>query len=157
LEPIVKLYQGLEKSFFSTLSRKLAGNLLFLFALSTVFLLILYRGLGKIAVVVNNSGLPPETVETIASVQKQVWLESLVVYGLIAVAFIFTFAFLWFLVVRPVRHLRDFFGRMGGKEGDLSEGGLCRAASAGASEVNKDSWIQPLPPIQAILTRTQSS
>lgn len=121
MEPIVKLYQVLEKSFFSTLSRKLGGNLLFLFALATVLLLILYRGLQKMEAVLNSAGLPTETAREMASIQKQLWVESLVVYGLIAAAFIFTFAFLWFLVVRPVRHLRDYFGRMGGKEGDLSE------------------------------------
>ncbi len=117
----LQFYQFLEKRMFQTLSRKLAGNLLFLFLLPSLFLLLLHQDLSRLEATLALVETSPDITAGIEAIQQNLWSKALFIYGLTAAAFIFTFVFLSFLIVRPVRRLRDYFARMGGKDGDLSE------------------------------------
>lgn len=120
--PLFKeLYTTLERSFFQTLTRKLVGNLLFLLLLPALALLLLWLDLGHLRQTLKTLELPPETLGHINELLGQTLRHSVWIFTLTLAAFIFTFCFLRHLVVLPVRRLRDLFGRMGGKDGDLSE------------------------------------
>lgn len=120
--PLFKeLYTTLERSFFQTLTRKLVGNLLFLLLLPALALLLLWLDLGHLRQTLRPLELPPETLGHINELLGQTLRHSVWIFALTLAAFIFTFCFLRHLVILPVRRLRDLFGRMGGKDGDLSE------------------------------------
>ncbi|OHU96228.1 chemotaxis protein [Pseudoalteromonas byunsanensis] len=96
----MRLYNQIEQSFFYTLSRKIFGNLSFVFAFQIITLIWLYNELEG-----NNStslGL--------------FWLMALGAVG----GFIFTLFYMRFLIVRPVRAMRDSLQQANRQDGNLN-------------------------------------
>jgi methyl-accepting chemotaxis protein len=89
----MQIYHGIEKAFFFTLTRKIFGNLLFLFV---IFMAALTWG---------------------STEQADSWWWSLLLFG--SGAFIFTFFYLQFLIVRPVQALVQTLHEANRKGADL--------------------------------------
>lgn len=92
------IYNRVEKSFFYTLNRKITGNLAFLFAIQ----LFAYFQLGSIIVEDDKSSL----------------------YGMMLLstaAFAFTFFYMNFLIVRPVKLMLSTLENINSNQGDLSQ------------------------------------
>ncbi|MEJ2199542.1 MAG: methyl-accepting chemotaxis protein [Desulfuromonadaceae bacterium] len=114
-------YKALEKVLFQTLARKLAGNLLFLLLWPTLALIFLWLDLGQLRQALAAVQLSPETADRMREISEQLLLKQYLFFGVTLGIFLFTFFFLRHLFILPVRRLSDRFGRMGGKDGDLSE------------------------------------
>ncbi|MCF6435613.1 methyl-accepting chemotaxis protein [Pseudoalteromonas sp. MMG022] len=95
----MRLYNQIEQSFFYTLSRKIFGNLSFVFAFQVITLIWLYNELDS-----NNSSL------------GLFWLMALGAVG----GFIFTLFYMRFLIVRPVRAMRDSLQQANRQDGNLN-------------------------------------
>lgn len=94
----MRLYNQIEQSLFFTLSRKIFGNLSFLFAFQVFTLIWLYSELAE-----DGQGL------------GLFWLLGLVIVG----AFIFTLFYMRFLIVRPVTAMRDALEQINHQDGNL--------------------------------------
>ncbi|WP_261593241.1 methyl-accepting chemotaxis protein [Pseudoalteromonas holothuriae] len=95
----MRLYNQIEQSFFYTLSRKIFGNLSFVFAFQVFTLVWLYRELDA-----NNGSF------------GLFWLMTLGAVG----GFIFTLFYMRFLIVRPVRAMRDSLQQANRQDGNLN-------------------------------------
>ena len=83
----MKFYYFIEKTFFFTLTRKIIGNLSFLFLLQSMTLFWLYQSLTQ---------------------QKQPGIEIFWILAVtVSVGFIFTVFYMRLLIVRPVTAMRD--------------------------------------------------
>lgn len=96
-----QLYQSLEKSFFYTLTRKLVGNILFLFFLQLLLFGVFYYKFAAIS-----------ASETIDREVLQALFDSAVVQASVlllfsAIATVLSFLFLRHLIVRPIRGLNS--------------------------------------------------
>ena len=94
----MSLYNQIEQSFFFTLSRKIFGNLSFLFAFQLITLFWLYAELTKDK---QGTGL--------------FWLMALGAIG----GFIFTLFYMRFLIVRPIKAMRDTLEQINRDDGNL--------------------------------------
>ncbi|WP_440054239.1 methyl-accepting chemotaxis protein [Pseudoalteromonas sp. T1lg65] len=94
----MRIYNLIEESLFFTLTRKIVGNLGFLFAFQTITLIWLYSELSD-----KNSGT------------GLFWLLTLVIIS----AFAFTVFYMRFLIVRPVQAMRDVLVRVNKQDGNL--------------------------------------
>jgi methyl-accepting chemotaxis protein len=95
----MQLYEAVEKTFFFTLARKIFGNLAFMFAFQVLTLFWLYDALSA-----NKSGL------------TGFWILAFIATG----SFVFTLFYMNFLIVRPVRALRDTLTNINNKGADLA-------------------------------------
>ncbi len=94
----MSLYNQIEQSFFFTLSRKIFGNLSFLFAFQLITLFWLYAELTEDK---QGTGL--------------FWLMALGAIG----GFIFTLFYMRFLIVRPIKAMRDTLEQINRDDGNL--------------------------------------
>ena len=95
----MSIYNQIEQSFFFTLSRKIFGNLSFVFSFQLLTLFWLYAELSE-----KEQGL------------GWFWLMA---FGAVA-GFIFTLFYMRFLIVRPVRAMRDTLKQINRKDGVLN-------------------------------------
>jgi methyl-accepting chemotaxis protein len=95
----MSIYNQIEQSFFFTLSRKIFGNLSFVFSFQVLTLFWLYLELNK-----NQQSL------------GWFWLMA---FGAVA-GFVFTLFYMRFLIVRPVRAMRDTLKQINREDGDLN-------------------------------------
>ncbi|TMO57788.1 methyl-accepting chemotaxis protein [Pseudoalteromonas aurantia] len=95
----MSIYNQIEQSFFFTLSRKIFGNLSFVFSFQLLTLFWLYAELSE-----KEQGL------------GWFWLMAFVAVA----GFIFTLFYMRFLIVRPVRAMRDTLKKINRKDGDLN-------------------------------------
>lgn len=98
-----KLYTTVEKTFFYTLSRKIVGNILFLFLFQLASFYLLYRYAGTDAA-------GRESLEN--------WSIALFIGSLFCVAF--TIFYLHYLIVRPVKALLSALNNINHTRGNLS-------------------------------------
>ncbi|MCG7537671.1 methyl-accepting chemotaxis protein [Pseudoalteromonas sp. OOF1S-7] len=94
----MRIYNLIEESLFFTLTRKIFGNLGFLLVFQIITLLWLHSELAE------QSGTT-----------SVFWLLALVSVG----AFIFTFFYMRYLIVRPVQAMRDTLEQINRQDGDL--------------------------------------
>ena len=94
----MSLYNQIEQSFFFTLSRKIFGNLSFLFAFQLITLFWLYAELTE-----DNQGT------------GLFWLMALGAIG----GFVFTLFYMRFLIVRPIKAMRDTLEKINRDDGNL--------------------------------------
>jgi methyl-accepting chemotaxis protein len=117
--PIKSIYSWLEKTFFNTLTRKLAGNFLFLALIFSISIFITYDYHETINRLVANSGN-----EDLANLVQEASRASMRKMALLHIAggivFFFLIYFLRHLIVRPVRMLFEIFADLGWAKGDLS-------------------------------------
>ena len=95
----MQLYETIEKTFFFTLTRKIFGNLSFLFAFQIMTLVWLYQELAA-------SG----------NTSASFWLLTIMCIG----GFFFTCFYMHFLIVRPVKALKQALTNINEKDADLA-------------------------------------
>jgi len=95
----MRIYNFIEQSFFFTLTRKIIGNLSFVFAFQAITLIWLYNSLTAQA---SDTGV--------------FWLLSVV----IIIGFIFTVFYMRFLIVRPVKAMRDTLTQINHQDANLA-------------------------------------
>ena len=96
----MKIYNFIEQTFFFTLTRKIIGNLSFLFLLQSITLFWLYLSLTQ----QKQQGI------------EMFWLLVLV----ISIGFIFTVFYMRFLIVRPVTAMRDTLIKVNQQDANLA-------------------------------------
>lgn len=94
----MRIYNFLEETFFFTLTRKIVGNLGFLFLFQAISLFWLYSELSQSGA---NMGA--------------FWLITIVILA----AFAFTVFYMRFLIVRPVQAMKDSLERVNRQDGNL--------------------------------------
>jgi len=95
----MKIYNYIEQTFFFTLTRKIVGNLSFVFLFQAITLFWLYQSLSE---------------------QKQstggFWLLTLVIIA----GFVFTLFYMRFLIVRPITAMRNTLIKINQQDGNLA-------------------------------------
>ena len=94
----MKVYNYIEQTFFFTLTRKIVGNLSFVFLFQAITLVWLYQSLEE------------------QQSSKLFWLLTLV----IIMGFAFTLFYMRFLIVRPVSAMRDTLIKINQQDGNLA-------------------------------------
>ena len=113
------IYTSLEKSFFQTLTRKLIGNISFLFLLQLLLFTCLYFNISALRDVLASGGdLRPELINSIAD--RAIWQATTLIV-LFSFALIGSILFLRYLVVRPVHNLNNQLKSMSSGEINLSK------------------------------------
>ena len=95
----MRIYNLIEQNFFFTLTRKIIGNLSFVFAFQLITLIWLHQTLNEQNA---NTGL--------------FWLLT----GIIVIGFAFTLFYMRFLIVRPVTAMRDTLAQINQQDANLS-------------------------------------
>jgi methyl-accepting chemotaxis protein len=105
MQSLKAAYQFMERAFFNTLSKKLAGNLGFLFLLQ----------IGTVGAVLfwQKEALPEGILEGSLRI-------ALIFLGISLVLFVFNFLFLRHLIRQPVRQINDVLCQIASAQGDLS-------------------------------------
>ncbi len=110
------LYGWLERSFFFTLTRKLAGNILFLLFLQCLLFAVIFFNLSSLRDIgANGSG-----AEILAITDRALW-QSTLLLALSALVMVGSFLFLRYLVVLPVRNLNRQLKDLNTHEMNLTE------------------------------------
>ncbi len=117
--PIKALYNWLEKTFFNTLTRKLAGNFLFLALLLSISIFITYDYHDTVMQLVVDNG-DQELMAQITEASRSSMRKMTTLHIIGAIVFFFLIYFLRHLIVRPVRMLFEIFSDLGWAKGDLS-------------------------------------
>lgn len=99
MDNYMRIYNYIEQTFFFTLTRKIIGNLSFVFLFQAITLYWLYQSLAQ------------QQQNTSAF-----WLLSLVIVS----GFIFTLFYMQFLIVRPVKAMRDTLEHINQQETNLT-------------------------------------
>ena len=116
---IKAIYVWLEKTFFNTLTRKLAGNFLFLALIFSISILITYDYHETITRLVAASGDQDLTV-AVTEASRNSMRKMTILHILGAAVFFILIYFLRHIIVRPVRMLFEIFADLGWAKGDLS-------------------------------------
>lgn len=119
LNPIKSVYTWLEKTFFYTLTRKLAGNFLFLALIFSISIFITNEYHETITRLVAIDG-NPELVASIAEASRSSMQKMVTLHLFGAAVFFFLIFFLRHLIVRPVKMLFNIFANLDWAKGDLS-------------------------------------
>jgi len=119
LGPIKSIYTWLEKTFFNTLTRKLAGNFLFLALIFSISIFITYDYHETINRLVT-ANADPDLAAQVTRTSREAMSKMATLHIVGAVVFFILIYFLRHLIVRPVRLLFEIFADLGWAKGDLS-------------------------------------
>ena len=119
LNPIKAVYTWLEKTFFNTLTRKLAGNFLLLAMIFSISIFITHEHHQTISQLVAADGTP-ELAASVAEASSRSMQKMITLHLFGAVAFFCLIFFLRHLIVRPVKMLFNIFANLDWAKGDLS-------------------------------------
>ncbi len=119
MELIVNLYKGLEKNLFNTLSRKVIGNIVFLFLFQLFLFATIYSGNSKVENLITLQ--KTVTAGPIIDVLKTANLIALSLIVLSLITTVCSIMFLRHLIVRPIRDLNQQLSRMNMGEMDLTK------------------------------------
>ena len=112
------IYASLEKSFFHTLTRKLVGNISFIFILQLLLFACIYYNINDLRDVLNAGGsIPAEKLNAIAD---RTISQAIVLIVFFAIVIIGSLLFLRHLLVRPVHNLNKQLKEMNSGEINLS-------------------------------------
>lgn len=116
----MSLYKSVEKAFFNTLTKKIAGNVIFLLLPHVALLFIGYYHFGQIDTLLQNLSADAEQ-----TLQIQQHLSTFSYYGFATVTFalitgICTIFFMRHLFLRPIRTMTDVLQAIKDKDGDIS-------------------------------------
>ncbi|PLX86497.1 MAG: methyl-accepting chemotaxis protein [Desulfuromonas sp.] len=114
------LYVFLEKSFFNSLTKKLAGNLSVFLLLQGLFLALTFWSHRAIRDILEGTESAPEKAAALSAIAETSLRLGIGIWLLSAVALAAVVLFLRFLVVRPVRRLSNSLSEIASGEGDLS-------------------------------------
>ena len=120
MELFKQVYLGLERLFFNSLSKKLAGNILFLLILQALGIVLVASGQTQIRQVLSSSSMDPQLAQAILTITERTLLGMGGLYLLMVVLSLGSLLFLRHLVVRPVRELIRDFSTVDGAGTDLS-------------------------------------
>ncbi len=120
MKPLCRAYHWVERHFFQNLSRKLAGNLLFLVLLQGLAVLALHRGRSALAELLRKAGASPEVLARADALMAEHVQIGAAIGAVALVAAVFAFCFLRFLIVRPIRSSIAHLRALGQGGGDLS-------------------------------------
>ena len=110
------IYTSLEKSFFNTLTRKLIGNITFLFSLQILFFICIYYNISSLrTLITSGTNLEADLINNIAD--RSMW-QATTLFVLSVFAVIGSLLFLRYLFVRPVRNLNNQLTEM--NSGDMN-------------------------------------
>jgi len=114
------IYSGVERQFFNSLTKKIAGNMFFLLLAVVAAAGVMMREQEAVSRVLH-SGVPvADAAVEVAAIHSatQLWLIAIVVLSVIvSLAQIF---FLRFMIVRPLQQITAIFDDISGGDGDLS-------------------------------------
>lgn len=110
------LYSWLERSFFYTLTRKIAGNIGFLLFLQCLLFVVIYFNINSL----REASMGGSGAEILTIADRALW-QSAIVLGVSAVIMVFSFLFLRYLVVLPVRNLNRQLKDLNTHEMNLTE------------------------------------
>lgn len=116
-----RIYQSLEKSLFNTLTRKFAGNLLFMVLVVLVGFFILSWEQQQLNQLLTQHLHSSQANEAVQQIQTQSRRAYFLLIGITILAGAFIIFFLRFMVARPLRQISDIFHDIGGGRGDLSQ------------------------------------
>ena len=105
----ITLYTFLEKNFFNSLMKKLAGNILFLVLIQTLMVATVYYFDRSAADALQSAKMPKEALQVYQSATRGSHAVLMVLYGLSVLASVFATFFLRYLVVRPLKHIANTF------------------------------------------------
>jgi methyl-accepting chemotaxis protein len=114
------IYQGMEKQFFNSLTKKIAGNMLFLVLAVLAAYAVFRWEHGAVTAALNDAVSLDVASTAIANIHgsAQLWLLVIVVLSVcISLAQIL---FLRFMIVRPLQQITAIFEAIGSGDGDLS-------------------------------------
>ena len=112
------IYMSLEKSFFKTLTRKLIGNIIFIFLLQLLLFASIYFNISALRDILA-SGADPQINLLNGIADRAVWQATILIL-LSSVAIVGSLMFLLYLVVRPVHNLNRQLKMMTSGEINLS-------------------------------------
>jgi len=110
------IYTSIEKTFFKTLTRKLIGNIAFLFFLQLLLFSSIYFNISELKDILS-SGSTPKTDLLNGILDRTSW-QAIILLGLFIFSIIGSFLFLRHLLVLPVRHLNKQLEEM--NSGDMN-------------------------------------
>ncbi len=117
---IAKFYSTLEQSFFSTLTRKLIGNLGALLAIQALTLAAVWFGIRNLDAAVASAGIEATAAVQISAIGQGILTNVTLIFALAVAATAATLFFLRYLIVVPVRELNRAFRQGESSEADLS-------------------------------------
>ncbi len=114
------IYRWLEEQIFNSLTKKIAGNMLFLLLAVLACVAIVYHDASQVEAVLASAASVAAARQAIADIHSSthVWLFALAVVSFIVC--IVQIFFLRFMVVRPLKNITAVFENISGGEGDLS-------------------------------------
>src|SRR5208337_1207164 len=115
------VYFFIEKNIFNSLSRKLAGNVMFFIFFQMLFILIFMNYLDLINHVLTEARINRTITDTINGITNRTLYEFVGVYALSIVAGVLIVLFLRYLIVRPIKEITTVLTDIGKGEGDISK------------------------------------
>lgn len=113
-------YEFLERTVFNSITRKIAGNVIFLFLLQLAAAIAFWLGRAEILAAVSGAGLEPAAAAAVTRALGRTTATTAVLLAVSAVASAFVLLFLRHLVLRPIRLVCEVFRESSGGERDLS-------------------------------------
>ncbi len=114
-----RTYYSIEKTFFHSLTRKLASLALIVVA-QLVILFAVYHAFGGVETILAQANIAPPVMVMVGSKLDNIFY---MVLGLSILSILFTLFMIWYLrylIVRPVKRIIDCFNEIGSGGGDLS-------------------------------------
>ncbi|UOD35608.1 methyl-accepting chemotaxis protein [Deferribacteraceae bacterium V6Fe1] len=121
MEFFKKIYIGLEKKVFNSITKKLIGNFGFLIFLHLIYVVTFYIFASKLHNILKSANINDEILKSIFSYLDNIFVLYLTVIGIGILSVFVMIYFMRHLIVRPVKLLVQSFDTVSHGEGDLSE------------------------------------
>lgn len=114
------IYRALEEALFNSLTKKIAGNVLFL--LLAVFAVggVLFWEQHAVSRLITNASNSAELAASIVAIQQTAWNWLVAIVAVAVVGAIAQILFMRFMIVRPLNQITTIFEEISSGEGDLS-------------------------------------
>jgi methyl-accepting chemotaxis protein len=113
-------YEFLERTVFNSITKKIAGNVFFLFLLQVAAAVAFWVGRGEVRAAISGAGLEPAAAASVAHALGRATTASLALLAISLVASGFVLFFLRHLMLRPIRLVGEIFQESSSGESDLS-------------------------------------
>lgn len=117
---IKEVYQGVEKQFFNSMSKKIAGNMLFLLCAVLASYAVFVWEQGAVSEVIQRSQSVAAATSAIAEIHQSAHQYLIIVIALSVFICVVQIVFLRYMIVRPIQKITAIFETISGGEGDLS-------------------------------------
>ncbi len=116
-----RVYIFLEKKIFNSLTKKLVGNITYFILLQILSLTVFYFSINSIEMKINLLNIPKEFLVKVSNEITFVYKLFFIILAITIGSGIFIIFFMKHLIVKPVKHLINFFNIIGTGIGDLSK------------------------------------